>query len=107
MKPADLIGMLRQRSMTRVAADKEFGDLLRRIELYVAQKEQNTVSLDEEQFMARRKELDAQKEEEEETLETQLNSEEIYRDNFYNQEVLNVTHDYIDGLKKQNLAKAG
>ncbi|TWU48338.1 carboxy terminal-processing peptidase [Rubripirellula reticaptiva] len=106
MKPADLIGMLRQRSMTRVAADKEFGDLLRRIELYVAQKEQNTVSLDEEQFMARRKELDSQKEEEEETLETQLSDEKIYRDNFYNQEVLNVTHDYIDGLRKQNLAKA-
>ncbi|MGB7326541.1 MAG: carboxy terminal-processing peptidase [Rubripirellula sp.] len=106
MKPADLIGMLRQRSMTRVAADEEFGDLLRRIELYVAQKEQNTVSLDEEQFMARRKELDSQKEEEEETLETQLNSEEIYRDNFYNKEVLNVTSDYIDGLRKQNLAKA-
>ncbi|TWU56609.1 Tail-specific protease precursor [Rubripirellula tenax] len=106
MKPADLIGMLRQRSMTRVGEDKEFGDLLRRIELYVAQKEQNTVSLEEDQFMARRKELDAQKEEEDETLETQLNPEEIYRDNFYNKEVLNVTHDYIDGLRKQNLAKA-
>ncbi|WP_145178386.1 carboxy terminal-processing peptidase [Rubripirellula lacrimiformis] len=105
MKPADLIGSLRQRSMTRIAADKEFGDLLRRIELYVSQKEQNTVSLDEEQFMARRKELDSQKEEEEETLETQLSAEEIYRDNFYNREVMNVTHDYVDGLRKQNLAQ--
>ncbi len=107
MKPADVIGMLRQRSMTRVASDKEFTDLLRRIELYVAQKEQNTISLDEEQFVAHRKELDAQKEDEEETMDTQLNVQEIYRDNFYNKEVMNVTHDYIEGLRKQNLAKAG
>ena len=55
--------------------------------------------------MARRKELDAQKEDEEEELEQQIGNEVIYRDNFYNREVINVAHDYIDGLRKQNLAQ--
>jgi len=107
MVPADLLGTVRQRSMARVSSDKEFADLLRRVELYVSQKELNTVSLEEGSFMARRKELDAQKEDEEEQLEQQLGNEVIYQDNFYNREVINITHDYIDGLRKQNLAKAG
>lgn len=106
MKPADLLGSLRQRSMARVAENGEFKDLMRRIELYVTQKELNTVSLDEQEFMARRKELDAQKEEEDELSEAAITGEEIYQDNFYNQEVFNIAHDYIDGLRKQNLAKA-
>ena len=57
--------------------------------------------------MARRKELDAEKEDEEEQLEQQIGNEVIYRDNFYNREVINIAHDYIEGLRKQNLAKAG
>ena len=105
MMPADLIGTIRQRSAARIEKDKEFTDLLRRVELYVSQKEQNTVSLEESAFMARRKELDAQKEDEEEELEQQIGNEVIYRDNFYNREVINIAHDYIDGLRKQNLAQ--
>lgn len=107
MVPADLLGDLRKRSEERVAKDTEFTDLLRRIASYVTQKEQDSISLEENAFMARRKELDAQKEEEEEHLEAQLSDEVIYRDNFYNREILNITHDYIEGLQKQNLAKAG
>ena len=106
MVPADLIEMVRKDSMERVKADSEFNDLLRRVEIYVKQKEQNTVSLDEVEFMARRKELDSEKEEEEKAEDAQVTGEEIYRDNFYNQEVINITHDYVDGLRKQNLAKA-
>ena len=56
--------------------------------------------------MARRKELDAQKEEEEKELEAEVGAQEVYRDYFYNREVLNIAHQYIDGLKKQNLAVA-
>lgn len=107
MMPADLIGQLRKKSAARISKDEEFADLLRRIELYVSQKEQDSVSLEEGAFMARRKELDAQKEDEQEELEQQIGNEEIYRDNFYNREVINVAHDYIDGLRKQNLAHAG
>ncbi|TWU24247.1 Tail-specific protease precursor [Novipirellula galeiformis] len=106
MVPADLIGQLRSDSMGRIAQDKEFTELLQRIELYVRQKEQASISLKEDEFMARRKELDAQKEEEEKELEAEVGAQEIYRDYFYNREVLNIAHQYIDGLKKQNLAVA-
>ncbi|MGI9471124.1 MAG: carboxy terminal-processing peptidase [Rubripirellula sp.] len=106
MVPADLMGQIRQSSATRVAEDEEFTDLLRRIESYVSQKEQNTVSLEENAFMARRKELDSQKEEEDEHMDQQVENEVIYRDNFYNREVINIASDYIEGLRKQNLAKA-
>ncbi|QDT11278.1 carboxy terminal-processing peptidase [Planctomycetes bacterium K23_9] len=106
MVPADLLGELRKNSQQRVAADKEFVDLIRRVDLYVAQKEQSTVSLNEEKFMKRRAELDAQKEDEKEGEELQKTQDEIFRDTFYNREVINVAHEYINGLQKQNLARA-
>ncbi len=107
MVPPDLIGQLRHQSDQRIANDTEFTDLLRRVDLYVTQKDQNTLSLNEEAFMARRKQLDAQKEDEEEELQQQAGSEEIFRDNFYNREVINIAGDYIKGLREQNLATAG
>ncbi|MCP4778358.1 MAG: hypothetical protein GY880_29430, partial [Planctomycetaceae bacterium] len=51
------------------------------------------------------KELDSQKEEEEE-LEQQIEDAVIFRENYYNSEVMNIVADYIDGLRKENLAKA-
>ncbi len=106
MVPRDLLESLRQRSAARVAQDKEFDELLKRIDLYVSQKEQDSVSLNEGEFMARRKELNAQKEEEEKELEQQLGNAVIYRDYFYNKEVMNIASDYVLGLQKQNLAQA-
>tara|TARA_R110002049_G_scaffold72490_1_gene186942 strand:- start:31141 stop:33300 length:2160 start_codon:yes stop_codon:yes gene_type:complete len=106
MNPPDLIGQLRKSSAQRVENNKEFVDLLRRINLYVDQKEQDYVSLDEDDFMRRRAELDAQKEDEEKELETEISSDVIFRDTFYNQEIINIAHEYIDGLMKQNLARA-
>ena len=62
--------------------------------------------MNEAKFMARRAELDAQKEDEKK-VEEQAEKDEVYHDGFYNQEVMKITHEYINGLKKQNLAKAG
>jgi len=105
MVPADLLGQLRKESAKRIETDEDFVDLLRRVELYVSQKDQETISLEEDSFMARRKELDTNKEEDDE-LEQQIEDAVIFRDNFYNTEVLNIVIAYIEGLRKQNLAKA-
>ena len=107
LMPEPLLTQLRQKSEQRVSKDKEFVDLIRRIDLYVAQKEQATVSLNEEKFMKRRAELDAQKEEEKKELELdgQDGKDVVFRDNYYNREVMNITSDYIDGLQKQDLAR--
>ncbi|MEM6691359.1 MAG: carboxy terminal-processing peptidase [Planctomycetota bacterium] len=107
MVPPGLLNEIREKSMNRIAQDDEFKDMLRKIELYIEQKERNSVSLNEEKFLARRRELDAQKEEEEEAIEAQIGDAEVYNDNFYNREVLNIASDYLEGLRRQNLAKAG
>lgn len=107
MVPPDLLGKLRKNSQDRINKDEEFVDLMRRVELYVQQKDQDYVSLDEEEFMARRAELDAQKEDEKKAIENETSNDVIFRDTFYNKEVINIAHEYIDGLKQQNLAKAG
>ncbi|MEM9588852.1 MAG: carboxy terminal-processing peptidase [Planctomycetota bacterium] len=106
MVPPTLVRQLQMSSATRVENDEEFVELLRRINLYVDQKEQDTVSLEETAFMERRAALDAQKEEEDEALETEVSDEEVFRDSFYNREVLNIATEYIQGLKQQNLAQA-
>jgi len=106
MVPANLLETLRDASTDRVGADKEFLDLLRRKDLYVSQKQEKTISLLEEDFVARRKQLDSQKEEEKEGLEEELATDIVYRDTYYNREVMNIARDYIRGLRDQNLATA-
>lgn len=106
MVPMDLVNNLRVNSSTRIAENDDFRDLMRRIELYVQQKDQATISINEDKFMKRRAELDAQKEDEKEELEQQFANKEIFIDTYYNQEVLNITHQYVDGLRAQNLARA-
>lgn len=103
--PTDLLTELRQNSDQRVKSNDEFVDLMRRIQLFVKQKEEHTVPLEENAFMQRRNELDAQKEEEKEELQ-QENGQEVFRDTFYNREVMNIASDYIDGLRRQQLVQA-
>ena len=103
--PNDLLAELRQNSEQRVKSDDEFIDLIRRVELFVKQKEEDTVPLEETAFQQRRDELDAQKEEEKEELEQQTD-QEIFRDNYYNREVMNIAGDYIEGLRREKLVQA-
>ncbi len=103
--PSDMLAELRRNSEQRVKADEEFVDLIRRVQLFVKQKEENTVPLEETAFMERRRELDAQKEEEKEA-EEQETDKAVYHDTFYNREVMNIAGDYIVGLKRQKLVRA-
>ncbi|MEM6363740.1 MAG: carboxy terminal-processing peptidase [Planctomycetota bacterium] len=105
LAPADVVNRLRASSQNRIAGNEEFRELLRRIELYVQQKDQDSVSIEEEEFMRRRAELDAQKEEQEEELELENKDDVVFRDTYYNQEVLNVTHEYVNALRSMNLAR--
>lgn len=106
MVPSALVERLRENSTERVGNDPDFLDLLRRKDLYVRQKQEKTLSLVEEEFQRRRQEMDAQKEEEKETLADQKERDKVYRDYYYNREVLNIAVDYIQGLREQDLATA-
>ncbi|MGI9516751.1 MAG: carboxy terminal-processing peptidase [Pirellulaceae bacterium] len=101
---ADLIGKLTQRSDDRIDSSDEFQRELRRIARYIEQKEENSVSLNADDFNERRAEMDADKEEEK-LIEDTVNhsSTEIERD-FYMDEVLNIAADYVRVLTGTPLA---
>ena len=95
---------LQEKSSARVTQNQEFGKLLASIDVYLKQKDEKEISLNEADYMARRKELDAEKVEEEQLTDNE-NKDKVFNDNFYNQEILNITQDYIQALQqKPNLA---
>jgi carboxyl-terminal processing protease len=98
-KNKTITDQLGQRSQTRLSESKDFQDVVRKVKKYVEQKELKTVSLNEKKFMARRKELNAEKEDEKAIEDQILPSNEIKR-NFYLDEVLRITSDYMDLLSK-------
>jgi carboxyl-terminal processing protease len=89
-----LIDELRQLSQQRVTDNDEFQKEIRRIESYKKQKEQKRVSLNAEKFLADRAELNADKEEEKK-FEELNGSAPIFKRDFYNNEALAVTFDYL------------
>lgn len=99
-KNKSIMDQLQKRSQTRLADSEEFQERIRKINKYVEQKELKSVSLNEEKFLARRRELNADKENEA-IAEQTLPSNEIER-NFYLDEVLRITSDYMDLLSKNS-----
>ncbi len=97
---------LQQAADQRIAKNSEFEKLLSKIDAYVKQKDDKTISLKESDFMARRKELNSEKEVDEQ-VEAKAERNKIYNPSFYNQEVINVARDYVDALalSKKLIAK--
>ncbi len=87
---------LNELSQQRVDSSDDFAKRKRQIQNYVEQKALKKVSLNQEEFMARRKELSAEKEDRK-TFEEQANKKDIERD-YYLDEVLKITDDYIEML---------
>lgn len=92
---------LQQESTERITKSPEFEKLLTRIEAYRKQKSETTIPLNEAEYMARRKELSSEKEEQEQ-LEAKAERDKTYVNNFYNEEVLSVAIDYIKALQQEN-----
>ena len=100
----DLINGLRKESEQRISQSEDFAKLLKRIEIFRERKKRKSVTLNEKKFFEEDKETDADKEERE-RLEEQLNSDDnkIKRD-FYLDEVLLITRDYVNALKQNKFA---
>lgn len=107
MVDSTLLAQLRSKSASRIRESEGFSRLLKRIELFKAQKDEKFVSLNRDDFLKRREELDAQREEEDKLLEDQLPKKEVFKQDFYNSEVLNIVRDYVEAVDKLNLAQAG
>jgi carboxyl-terminal processing protease len=103
----DIVGTLKGLASKRVEQSAEFKKLSRDIERYLEQKAKKEVPLNEEKFFARRAELDAESEEEK-TFEHQANGsgdKQVFKRNYYNNEVLNITLDYLRLLGKDKVAR--
>ncbi|HVW39503.1 MAG TPA: carboxy terminal-processing peptidase [Pirellulales bacterium] len=99
-----VVERLNQQSAERRKESKDFQRVERNIERYRQQKNRKTVPLNEAKFLAERAELNADREEEKE-LEKSMNTKKVVFDlkDFYNQEALNITLDY---LQTANVAQA-
>lgn len=95
----DWIRQLAARSAARCEASADFQNVLKKIQRYHQQKAKNTVPLNEQKFLAERAELNIEEEERkkiEENLEPKSGG--IQRD-FYLNEALAITLDYLDLLR--------
>jgi carboxyl-terminal processing protease len=102
----DIVSQLNARLQTRIAQSEDFGKEMRRIERYKEQKERDYVSLNEEEFFARRKELNAEKEDKEKFEEID-NGDDVVIDleDFYDKEIVAVTLDYVELLQNTSFAE--
>jgi carboxyl-terminal processing protease len=88
----------------RKAGHQDYRLVDNEVEMYRAQKEEKHVSLNEKDFLERRKELDAEKEEEKLILESQQPKKDVFKKDFYSEEVLNITTDYVEAVNSLDLA---
>jgi carboxyl-terminal processing protease len=101
---AKIVDDLRRRSQERIAHDADFQKELRRIESYKKQKAQKRVSLNEKKFLAERAELNADKEEEKKYDELN-DTAPVFKRDFYNNETLSITLDYLRLSKVPTVTK--
>ena len=100
--PADCLSRLRARSEARIRESQDFAKLKEDIARYTRYKNEKRVPLREDKFMARRaSERDAEKEEEKQFDDSKKSKEEVFKDDFYNREVLNITMDYLEELARK------
>ena len=102
-----MISMLRQKSAARVASDEDFASLGKNIAKFIKRRDQKSISLNEAVLQAELAEAKAEAEEAEKELEEQAGTakkDEIFGKNFYNDEVLDITLDYLNLWKQQRTA---
>ncbi len=98
---SNLIEDLRKRSATRISQSKDFDEVQEKIRRYKEQVARKSVTLNEEKFMAEREKLNADDE-----IEKQVedHSQPVKHD-FYFNEALSITLDYVDALNKNKVAQ--
>jgi carboxyl-terminal processing protease len=104
---ANIVSALKEKSTQRIQQSADFAKLLKNIQRYEEQKAKKEVPLNEQKFLARREEFDADKEEENTFEENAHGATEVFKRDFYGNEVLSITLDYLRSLGKDKVASAG
>jgi carboxyl-terminal processing protease len=98
---------LSQQSASRVVDDKDFQKVKQNVERYTERKNRKTISLNEQTLRMEEEELKREREEEEETMKKASGNDDekdIFADNFYNRELVNISIDYSEILNGQRTA---
>jgi carboxyl-terminal processing protease len=106
MVNAGIIDGLRKRSQQRIANSEYFAKATHQIDRYEEQKDRKTITLNKEKFLAERKELDSDKEQEELFENMTDPTRPVYEMDGYGQEAIDVTVDYLDLLGGNKIAVA-
>lgn len=97
-----IVAELTEKSKARTGQSPDFIKVEEKIKLYKEYKDKKTTPLQRDKYFAELEKLDSDKEEEEKLEKIINNSSEIQRD-YYLDEALNITADYLDLLKKNNI----
>lgn len=98
---------LQRMSAERISKSPEFAKDLKRIELYLQQKDRPTVTLNLKKYLKEREELDADKEQEEIGEELSDSDRPVFdMEDHYNKEALTIVADYLNLLKANKVAVA-
>lgn len=95
-------------SAYRVQNDPDFQKTKTAIDRYVARKNRKTISLNEQVLRQEEEELEREKKEEEETMKMasgNSDSKDIFANDAYNKELLNITLDYTELLNGRRTAR--
>jgi carboxyl-terminal processing protease len=104
MIDAGLIEELRRLSKDRITGSDDFKKVIKNIERYKKQKEEKKVTLNEKVFLEDRAELNADKEEEKKFEELNNSTGAVFKREFYNNEAINITLDYLRLAKVASLS---
>lgn len=91
-------------SADRVAKDTDFQKVKTNIDRYLERKNRKTISLNEQTLREEEEELERERKEEEETMKKASGNDDeddIFADNFYNRELMNIALDYSELLESR------
>jgi carboxyl-terminal processing protease len=102
-----VVDQLKAASSERLKESEDFKKVQRNITRYNEQKQKKRVSLNEETFLAERKELNAEREEEKEFEEQNDPNRPVVKRDYYFNEALAITTDYIKLLRSPKAEAVG
>jgi len=99
----NIVANLRSASQKRISASEDFQRVMRSIESYKERKEDKTVPLNKEAFIAEQEQREAETEGLEDDEPAGPNAPVVKKDHYF-KEAMAITMDYVEQLEKQKLA---
>ena len=101
------MSQLQKDSETRLVADKDFTQINHLIAKYLERKNDKTISLNEGVLRAEEEELKQEQKEEEEAVKQANGGDktDIFPNDFYNKELVNISIDYLELLRSLRTVK--